>query len=73
MRKFNFTNFLAYTVVVFCLFYFFYVSSRRFPLEMTKDIADIKMAMVAIISSVISYYFGASKKDKSEQNPTTHV
>jgi hypothetical protein len=35
---------------------------------MTKDIADIKMAMVAIISSVISYYFGASKKDKSEQN-----
>lgn len=70
MRKVNFTNFLAFFVVTICLGYFYYISSKRFPVALLKDVSDIKIAMINITMLVIGYYFGASKKDKKDETPT---
>lgn len=66
--KINFANFLAFCVVATCFVYFFYISSSRFPVAMIKEISDIKIAMITIVTGIISYYFGSSKssKDKDE-------
>lgn len=66
--KINFANFLAFMVVAACFTYFFYISSSKFPAAMIKDISDIKIAMITIVTGIISYYFGSSKssKDKDE-------
>lgn len=66
--KFNFTNFLAFCIVAACFTYFFYISSSKFPLSLLKDISDIKIAMITIVTGIISYYFGASVKNKSLSN-----
>lgn len=64
----TFTNLLALLIVLMCFGYFFYISSSSFPLALLKDIGDIKIAMITIVTGIMSYYFGSSKssKDKSE-------
>lgn len=66
--KFSFANFLAMYVVTGIFSYFFYLSSNKFPVALLKDVGDIKIAMITILTGVISYYFGSSKgsKDKSD-------
>lgn len=67
--KGNFTNFLAYTVVLLTFGYFFYISSSRFPQGMIKEVSDIKMAMVTTLGAVLGYFYGSSKKKDETPHP----
>lgn len=66
--KFNFINVLAFTVLTYCFGYLFYITSSRFPAERLKDIGDIKIAYIQIISLILGYFFVSSKKEQSNQN-----
>lgn len=66
--KLNFRDGLALLIVILCFGYFYYISSARFPVTLLKDIGDIKIAMITIMTGVIGYYFGSSKKTE-EQKP----
>jgi hypothetical protein len=63
----TFRDFIALLIVLLCFFYFYYISSARFPQALLKDISDIKMAMVSLVTMVIGYYFGASKKSEPSE------
>lgn len=62
LEKFHFANFLAFIVVLGCFTYFFYISSSAFPVSMVKEISDIKIAFITVLTGIMGYYFGASKK-----------
>lgn len=66
LLKIPFTNFLAFFIVCMCFGYFFYISSSSFPASLIKEISDIKIAMITVVTGIIGYYFGNSnKKDKT--------
>lgn len=65
-KDINFANVLAFYIVTACLFYFFYISSNNFPIALVKEISDIKIAMITIMTGIISYYFGSSKSSKDK-------
>jgi uncharacterized protein YjeT (DUF2065 family) len=60
--KISFRDVIALIIILGGGLYFFYISSARFPMALLKDVSDIKMAIVSIVTMVIGYYFGASKK-----------
>lgn len=65
--RIHFVNFLGFYIITLCFAFFFYISSSHFPAALLKEISDIKIAMITIVSGVISYYYGSSKgKDKEE-------
>lgn len=64
----NFTNILALLIVLLCFGYFYYISSSSFPLALLKDIGDIKIAMITIVTGIMSYYFGSSKGSKDKDD-----
>lgn len=68
--KGNFTNFLACLVILLCFGYFYYISSKRFPVALIKDISDIKIAMINIAMFIVGFYFGSSKKEHKDETPT---
>lgn len=68
LKHTKFANNIAVFILV-CIFgYFFYISSARFPVNLLKDISDIKMTMTNVLLLVIGYYFGSSKAKESNNN-----
>jgi hypothetical protein len=67
----SFRDLIALLIILLCFFYFYYISSARFPQALLKDISDIKMAMVSLVTMVIGYYFGASKKTETDDGSRT--
>lgn len=66
--RFNFANFLAFYIVTFCMIFFFYISSNRFPVALVKEISDVKIALITVMTGIISYYFGSSKSSKEKDD-----
>lgn len=64
--KFNFPNFLAFCIVMGCFCYFFWVSSDKAALE-NHNVGEIKTAMIAIIMSIVGFYFGSSQSSKKDR------
>lgn len=73
LKKIPFQTFLATITVLCCFGFFFYISSSLFPPAMVKEISDIKIALITVLSTVMGYYFGGakSKQQQSEINKTT--
>lgn len=67
LAKFHFSNFLAFIIVIFIMIYWFYISSSAFPTAMVKEISDIKIATITIMTGIISFYFGSSQSKKKEE------
>lgn len=65
-QQIKFTNALALTIILMCFGYFFYISSSHFPTALLKDIGDIKIAMITIVTGIIGYYYGSSKHKENE-------
>lgn len=67
--KLNFANLLAFYVITLIMAWFFYISSSHFPVELLKEVSDIKIAFIGVNGLILGYYFGSSKssKDKDEQ------
>ena len=65
IKQIPFHNFLATLIVLMCFGYFFYISSSHFPTSLLKDIGDIKIAMITMITGIIGYYFGSSNKNRT--------
>ena len=57
--KFNFANFLAFSVVTACFVYFFWVSVPRE--QENRNIGEIKTACISIITLILGYYYGSTK------------
>lgn len=70
-KEIKIQNALAIMVVLLCFGYFFYISSSKFPSALLKDISDLKIAMITMVTAIISYYFGASKSKPNEQQKQT--
>lgn len=62
LKEVKMQNVLALIVIILCFGYFYYISSARFPVNLLKDISDLKIAMITMVTAIISYYFGSSKK-----------
>lgn len=72
LKKIPFQTFLATLVVILCFAFFFYISSGLFPASMVKEIGDIKIALITVLSTVMGYYFGGAKsKQQTESTKTT--
>lgn len=65
-QQIKFTNALALLIVLMCFGYFYYISSSHFPAALLKDIGDIKIAMITIVTGIIGYYYGSSKHKENE-------
>lgn len=76
LKEVKMQNVLALIVIILCFGYFYYISSARFPINLLKDISDLKIAMITMVTAIISYYFGSSKSKQEAQvqienyNPT---
>lgn len=64
--KLNFANILALYVVTLIFAFFFYVCSNKFPVALLKDIGDIKIALITVLTGIVAYYFGSSKSSKDK-------
>lgn len=64
---FNFANVLAFYVVTLIFVFFFYLCSSRFPIALLKDVGDIKIALITVLTGIVAYYFGSSKSSKDKQ------
>lgn len=69
-KEIKIQNALAIVVILLCFAFFFYISSSKFPTALQNNISDLKIAMITMVTAIISYYFGASKSKPNEQQKT---
>lgn len=62
LQSVSFPNFFAVFVVTMIFIYFFYISSSKFPTEQMNSVSEIKTALIATLTGIISYIYGSSRK-----------
>lgn len=66
-KKLTFTEVLASYMVTLCMGYLIWISYLVTRGKVTNDIAEIKMSIIAILTMVVGFFFGAAHQSKKTE------